>query len=212
MNSRADEGEEGPSLKHKDVKNILAGCPTLKKESVRGEGEEAGGSAAYARTPSSYAQPPNSKLNGHLDSIMELLAEIQTDIKANRRQFEKIEQVLASHTRAIESNTRQCEKVQQVLASHARAMVDAVITPPPLSPPSRVPQQRRTASNSPDHSVAPPTRPAPLSSGEPPPLLCSPGLVDATLGETRRRWGERIIGTHSTRREASPATLNPSFP
>ena len=90
---RAEGGEkEGTSLKHKAQKIISPQRPTLKQERVGGEGEEAGGS-------SSYMHAPKSKLNVHSDSMMELLTEIQTDIKAK---YERIEQVLVSHTRAIE--------------------------------------------------------------------------------------------------------------
>ena len=86
-NGIGDGGEGGSSIEHKAQKSKSA--QRGKNESAEGKGEEAGGS--------------KSKLNGHSDCIMELLAEIQMDIKTNRRQCEKIEQVLASHhTRAIE--------------------------------------------------------------------------------------------------------------
>jgi hypothetical protein len=86
-NGIGDGGEGGSIIEHKTQKSKSA--QRGKNESAEGKGEEAGGS--------------KSKLNGHSDCIMELLAEIQMDIKTNRRQCEKIEQVLASHhTRAIE--------------------------------------------------------------------------------------------------------------
>ena len=51
--------------------------------------------------------------------FMELLAEIQMDIKANKRQCEKIEQVLASHhTRAIEET--------KAAAHDAKAAIEVV--------------------------------------------------------------------------------------
>ena len=294
VEGRGKGGEGGPSLKNKALRIICAQRPTLKNESVEGEGEEAGGSTAYAHTPSPYAHPPNSKLTGYVDSIMERLAEIQTDIKEkieqvlsshthaieeNRRQCEKIEQVLSSHTHAIEANRRQCEKVEQVLASHTRAIVDAVHAaqvaievvrqtqaaafPPscPLSsgswlasesvapfeskvrqlpPASMFPLHAHSdacANHTPmpayiSHSPAERRRdvqagvefyemqdPAPLNTGEPtcmsPPLHhCSPGLVDATLGEVRRRWGQKIIDLNraaerGTGNYSTPACMSP---
>jgi len=149
-------GEGGSSIEHKaqKSKSVQRG----KNESAGEKGEEAGGS--------------KSKLNGHRESdcIMELLAEIQMDIKANRRQCEKIEQVLASHhTRAIEETNADdakaaIEVVRQMQAATLSpdSSPSSLLTPrsPYSSPsssltprsPSSVLRQMPPASTSPLHT------------------------------------------------------------
>ncbi len=119
---RAEGGEkEGTSLKHKAQKIISPQRPTLKQERVGGEGEEAGGSSSYVHTP-------KSKLNVHSDSMMELLAEIQTDIKANTRAIEQVLAGQSSQIRAI-AETRSAVHDTQVAIEVVRLMA----TCPPSS-------------------------------------------------------------------------------
>ena len=116
---RGDGGNEGTCLKHKAQKITSAQGLTLKQENVGGEGEEAGGDSSYTR---------KSKHNGHSDSIMELLAEIQTVLVSHTR---AIEQVLASQSSQIRAITETKAAVHDVQV--AIEVVRQMATCPPSS-------------------------------------------------------------------------------
>jgi hypothetical protein len=189
-----DGGKEGTSLKHNAQKIMSAQGPTLKQENVGGEGEEAGGSILYTR---------KSKLNGHSDSIMELLAEIQTDMKAK---FEKIEQVLVSHTRGIEqvlaSQSSQIRAITETKAAvHDAQVAIEVVRQMATCPPSSSASSGPSFASS--RSVAPPEPVEPKEMQEP-----APSITAST-----HKWTHGNAGEGGDKRMASGrGTGNYSLP